>query len=197
MAVAGFLAKAGIPTLASNTIITLAISAFALTSLDSVARIGRLSFQELFMDSSTDEEHMGFLQRVLTDKYVATIITLLFGYMLSVNGYANIWPLFGSANQLVSALALCAIAIFLKKTSKKGSMIWIPMFFMLGVTFTALVQIIIVRFTRLGSGNFKLLSDGMQLVFAILLVGLGLVIAFKSIHTLFFDKHKDEGKAAV
>jgi len=51
--VAGFLAKAGIPTLASKTIITLAISAFALTSLDSVARIGRLSFQELFMDSST------------------------------------------------------------------------------------------------------------------------------------------------
>ena len=188
MAVAGFLAKAGIPTLASNTIITLAISAFALTSLDSVARIGRLSFQELFMDSSTDEEHMGFVQRVLTNKYVATIATLLFGYLLSVNGYANIWPLFGSANQLVSALALCAIAIFLKKTSKKGSMIWIPMFFMLGVTFTALIQIIIVRFTRLAGGNFKLLSDGMQLIFAILLVGLGIVIAFKSIHTLFLDK---------
>jgi len=113
---------------------------------------------------------MGFLQRVLTKKYVAPIITVLFGYMLSVNGYANIWPLFGSANQLVSALALCAIAIFLKKTNKKGSMIWLPMFFMLGVTFTALVQIIIVRFTRLGSGNFQLLSDGMQLIFAILLV---------------------------
>jgi len=140
------------------------------------------------MDSSTDEEHMGFVQRVLTNKYVATIATLLFGYLLSVNGYANIWPLFGSANQLVSALALCAIAIFLKKTSKKGSMIWIPMFFMLGVTFTALIQIIIVRFTRLAGGNFKLLSDGMQLIFAILLVGLGIVIAFKSIHTLFLDK---------
>ena len=81
MAVAGFLAKAGIPTLASNTIITLAISAFALTSLDSVARIGRLSFQELFMDSSTDEEHMGFVQRVLTNKYVATIATCYFGYL--------------------------------------------------------------------------------------------------------------------
>ena len=85
-------------------------------------------------------------------------------------------------------LALCAIAIFLKKTSKKGSMIWIPIVFMLGVTFTALFQIIIVRFGRLSSGNFVLLTDGMQLVFALLLVGLGLVIAIKSIHTLFFEK---------
>lgn len=197
MAVAGFLSKTGIPTLASNTIITLAISAFALTSLDSVARIGRLSFQELFMDSSTDEEKMGPLQTLLTNKYFATIVTLIFGYMLSINGYAKIWPLFGSANQLVSALALCAIAIFLKKTGKKGSMIWIPMFFMLGVTFTALLQIIIVRFTRLASGNFTLLTDGMQLVFALLLVGLGLIIAIKSIRTLFFEKGAKEQKAAA
>lgn len=74
-------------------------------------------------------------------------------------------------------------------------MIWIPMFFMLAVTFTALIQIIIVRFIKLGSGNFQLLSDGMQLIFAILLLGLGLVIAFKSVHTLFLDKNKEEKKA--
>ncbi len=197
MAVAGFLAKTGIPTLASNTIITLAISAFALTSLDSVARIGRLCFQELFMDSSTDEKKMGSLKKLLTNKYFATIVTLIVGYLLSVNGYARIWPLFGSANQLVSALALCAIAIFLKKTSKKGSMIWVPMFFMLGVTFTALFQIIIVRFGKIGSGNFILLDDGMQLVFALLLVGLGLIIAVKSIRTLFFEKDKQEEKTAA
>jgi carbon starvation protein len=199
MAVAGFLTKVGIPSLASNTIMTLAISAFALTSLDSVARIGRLSFQELFMDSSTDEDKMGPVLKVLTNKYFATVITLFFGYLLSLNGYQKIWPLFGSANQLVSALALCAIAIFLKKTNKKGSMIWVPMFFMLAVTFTALAQIIISRFSRLISGNFVFLSDGMQLIFGILLVGLGLVIAFKSVKTLFFsgkdEKSEDEAVA--
>jgi carbon starvation protein len=190
MAVAGFLTKVGIPSLASNTIMTLAISAFALTSLDSVARIGRLAFQELFMDSSTDEEKMGPVLRLLTNKYFATVITLFLGYLLSLNGYRNIWPLFGSANQLVSALALCAIAIFLKKTNKKGSMIWIPMFFMLAVTFTALGQILISRIGRLLSGNFVFLSDGMQLIFGTLLVGLGIVIAFKSIKTLFFSKNE-------
>jgi carbon starvation protein len=198
MAVAGFLTKVGIPALASNTIMTLAISAFALTSLDSVARIGRLAFQELFMDSSTNEETMGPVLRLLTNKYFATVITLFFGYLLSLNGYRNIWPLFGSANQLVSALALCAIAIFLKKTNKKGSMIWIPMFFMLAVTFTALAQILISRIGRLASGNFVFLSDGMQLIFGTLLVGLGIVIAFKSIKTLFFSKNeKSDDEEAV
>ncbi|MFA7128571.1 MAG: carbon starvation protein A, partial [Sphaerochaeta sp.] len=66
-----------------------------------------------------------------------------------------------------------------------------------GVTFTALFQIIIVRFTRLASGNFTLLTDGMQLVFALLLVGLGLIIAIKSIRTLFFEKGAKEQKAAA
>jgi carbon starvation protein len=142
------------------------------------------------MDSSTDEEKMGPVLRLLTNKYFATVITLFLGYLLSLNGYRNIWPLFGSANQLVSALALCAIAIFLKKTNKKGSMIWIPMFFMLAVTFTALGQILISRIGRLLSGNFVFLSDGMQLIFGTLLVGLGIVIAFKSIKTLFFSKNE-------
>jgi carbon starvation protein len=192
MAVAGFLEKVGIPSLTSNTIMTLAISAFALTSLDSVARIGRLSFQEIFLDSTTDEDNMSPLLKLLTNKYFATVITLFLGYLLSLNGYKKIWPLFGSANQLVSALALCAIAIFLKKTKKKGSMIWVPMFFMLAVTFTALAQIIVSRFGRLLSGNFVFLSDGMQLIFGLLLVGLGVVIAFKSIKTLFFSGKEEE-----
>jgi carbon starvation protein len=187
MAVASFLTKAGIPSLASTTIITLAISAFALTSLDSVARVGRLSFQELFLDNSTDDQHMPRIQKLLTNTYFATGITLLLGFLLARIGYRHIWPLFGSANQMIGALALCAIAIFLRKTQKGGAMTWIPMLVMLAITFTALGQIIVQKSARLLDGSFGIMNDGMQLVFALLLIGLAVVIAYKSIKSLFFN----------
>ena len=116
------------------------VSALALTSLDSVARIGRMSFQELFYGDTTDPAKMSPLQRVLTNKYFATVITLFFGYLLTLGGYNNVWPLFGSANQLLAALVLIALAVFLKTTGRTGWTLYIPMFAMLAVTFTALIQ---------------------------------------------------------
>lgn len=195
-AVAGFLSVLGIPEAASFTIISLAVSAFALTSLDSVARVGRLSFQELFMDSGTDEDNMPAWQKVLTNKYFATVITLVFGYLLSTNGYQNIWALFGSANQLLSALALCALAVFLKKTKKQGAMLYIPMFFMLAVTLTALAQIIIKIIAKIGTNAFKFASDGMQIIFAVLLVGLAIVVMIACFKKLFGKEDKDSTIAA-
>jgi len=195
-AVAGFLGGLGIPEAASFTIISLAVSAFALTSLDSVARVGRLSFQELFMDSGTDEDNMPAWQKVLTNKYFATVITLVFGYLLSTNGYQNIWALFGSANQLLSALALCALAVFLKKTQKQGAMLYIPMFFMLAVTLTALAQIIIRIIAKIGTNAFKFASDGMQIIFAVLLVGLAIVVMIACFKKLFGKEDKDSTIAA-
>ena len=96
------------------------MSAFALTSLDSVACVGCLSFQEFILDSTVDEAAMRPVLKFLTNKYTATVVTLAMAYALAKAGYANIWPLFGSVNQLLSALALIACAVFLKKTSCKG-----------------------------------------------------------------------------
>ena len=81
---------------------------------------------------------MSSFQKVVTNKYFATIITLVLAYLLTKVGYAEIWPLFGSANQLLSVLALVACAVFLKKTKRQGWMLWVPMVFMMAVTFTAL-----------------------------------------------------------
>ena len=99
-AIANFLSVVGLPHSLVFTLINLAVSAFALTSLDSVARVGRLSFQEFFLDSDTDEKNMSPFLKVVTNKYFATIITLVLAYLLTKVGYAEIWPLFGSANQL-------------------------------------------------------------------------------------------------
>ena len=72
------------------------------------------------MDSDTDEENMSPFVKVVTNKYFATIITLVLAYLLTKVGYAEIWPLFGSANQLLSVLALVACAVFLKKNQASG-----------------------------------------------------------------------------
>ena len=70
-AIANFLTVIGLPHDLVYTLINLAISAFALTSLDSVARVGRLSFQEFFVDDDTDTEHMSSFLKVVTNKYFA------------------------------------------------------------------------------------------------------------------------------
>lgn len=181
-AISIFLTSLGLPESVCYTLITLAISAFALTSLDSVARVGRIAFQEFFTDDSIAPEDQSPLNKVLTNKYFATILTLLLCYALSRAGYASIWPLFGSANQLLSALALIACAVFLKKTKRQGAMLWGPMVIMLGVTFTALALKIAELVTAL-SGQF-VFGNALQLVFAVLLLILGVIVAFEGIKKL-------------
>lgn len=185
-AVAGFLAILGFPQSTSFIILTLAISAFALTSLDSVARVGRLAFQEFFLDSKTDDITISPLRKLMTNKLFATGITLFLSYLLSVVGYQNIWPLFGSANQLLSVLALFALAVFLKRTKRKGFMLWAPMVIMLAITFTALFQIIFNIFHKvLTTGIFIFYSDGLQIVFGSLLLALGFLVAVSCMKKLW------------
>ena len=183
-AIANFLTAVGLPYQLVFTLINLAVSAFALTSLDSVARIGRLSFQEFFLDSDTDESNMSPVTKVLTNKYFATILTLVLAFLLAKVGYAEIWPLFGSANQLLSVLALVACAVFLKKTHRQGAMLWIPMFFMMAVTFTALTMTIVKLVSALTTTGLDL-GNTLQLIFAVLLLLLGIIVAIQGVKKLF------------
>ena len=182
-AIATFLGKVGIAESISYTLITLAISAFALTSLDSVARVGRIAFQEFWVED--DKEPTAFVKFV-SNKYFATSITMVLAFLLAKVGYASIWPLFGSANQLLSALALIACAVFLKKTTRQGIMLWGPMFIMLAVTFTA----IIFKIVELVSGFAVAVVPGnvLQLVFAVLLLILGIMVAVEGLKKLFESK---------
>ena len=188
-AIANFLSVAGLPHQLVFTLINLAVSAFALTSLDSVARVGRLSFQEFFIDDDTDMDNLNPFMKVVTNKYFATILTLVLSYLLAKVGYAEIWPLFGSANQLLSVLALVACAVFLKKTKRQGAMLWIPMFFMMAVTFTALGMTIYRLFGQLFTTG---LTFGMtlQLIFAVLLLCLGVIVAIQGVRKLFEKTNK-------
>ena len=182
-AIANFLSAVGLPHSLVYTLITLAVSAFALTSLDSVARVGRLSFQEFFIDEDVNDDNMSLFLKIVTNKYFATILTLVLAYLLAKVGYAEFWPLFGSANQLLSVLALVACAVFLKKTKRQGVMLWVPMVFMMAVTFTAL-GMTIVKLSKSFVTTGLSLGNTMQLIFASLLLVLGIIVAIQGVKKL-------------
>lgn len=211
--IAGFLTKFGLPVYVAQCFMTMCVSALALTSLDSVARIGRMSLQEFFHEEGSESSS---LVKFVRNKYVATIITLALGFLLSKGGYNSVWPLFGSANQLLAAMVMIAIAVYMKTAKKSGVMFYIPMFIMLAVTFTALGMSIYGLVTKLMSatsyaltipaeavaGQFVFLSDGLQLFFGLALLALGFMVANRCLRTLFKPnvavvEDKAEEKVAV
>lgn len=165
-----FMSKFGVPFESGKTFVALAVSAFALTSLDTATRLGRFIFQEYFEDFEKGSKSP------LTNTYVATAITVVIGAALAVGGYAVIWPIFGSANQLLAALALMAIALWLKKSHKSFNMITIPMVFMLVVTLSALAFLI--------KNNF-IASNYVLVVFPVLLFILAVVLVVQGYQILF------------
>ena len=203
--VAGFFEMFGVPVYAATVFMTMCVSALALTSLDAVARIGRMSFQELF--SVDDMAHAEGWRRLLCNTYFSTFVTLAFGFLLTRIGYANIWPLFGSANQLLSALVLVTLCVFLKVTGRSNKMLFPPLFIMLCVTFTALVQrlLAMVKAIRTAAAvtipagettwGAVFIANGLQLIIAVLLIILGLTIVVNSLRALN-KAEKNSEKAA-
>ena len=192
--VAGLLEMFGVPVYVASCFMTMCVSALALTSLDAVARIGRMSFQELF--SVDDMEHAEGWRKLFCNTYFSTIVTLAFGYILTQVGYSNIWPLFGSANQLLSALVLITLCVFLKVTGRENKTLFPPLIIMLCVTFTALVQRTIGLVKAFNAGTEVFMVEGLQLIIAILLMVLGVVIVVNSGKELF-NKKKEAVKQAA
>lgn len=184
--VAGFLEMFGIPVYVAQCFMTMCVSALALTSLDAVARIGRMSFQELF--AVDDIKNAPIWRKILCNKYFATVITLAAAFVLTKVGYANIWPLFGSANQLLSALVLVTLCVFMKVTGRSNKMLFPPLIIMLCVTGTALVQRTIGLVKAFGEGSAVFLVEGLQLIIAVLLIILGVIIAVNSLRAYFKAK---------
>lgn len=174
----------------ATVFMTMCVSALALTSVDAVARIGRLSFQEFFAkgdDAAEDvaAENTG-LAKVFSNTWVATVLTLALGFALAFGGYNNIWPLFGASNQLLGGMTMITLAVFCKCTGRKGFMLYVPVAFLLACTFTSLVQSIISCANALAAGGIAVIAtSGLQLVFAILIVILGIFVAYNCLKELF------------
>ncbi|MBI5809096.1 MAG: carbon starvation protein A [Ignavibacteriales bacterium] len=127
-----------------QTFTALAVSAFALTSLDTATRLARFMFQEFFeIEKESDQPSTSILQ----NRFVATGITVGVGAALTFSGQTmSIWPVFGSANQLLAALALLALTVWVTKLNKNSLFVLLPMLFMFSVTLTALGMLIYQNF---------------------------------------------------
>ncbi len=170
-AVGEFFTMFGLPAHVSSCVIMMCVSALAMTTIDAVTRIGRMSLQEFFSPAEGGDK--GFIETV-----VSTVITLAFAYTLCLAGYANIWPLFGAANQLLSALVLTALSVFLRVTGRKGWMLYVPMTFMFIVTMSALAISVYNIIEKVNAGNFVPMVDGMQLVIALALMTLAVLVVY-------------------
>ncbi|MFW6266131.1 MAG: carbon starvation protein A [Halanaerobiales bacterium] len=159
-----FVTNIGISAEVGMNFAALAVSAFALTTLDTATRLGRFIFQEYF------ETEEGENTSIAGNMYVATLITVVFAASLAFSGQWNkIWPIFGSANQLLAALALLSLAVWLAHKGINNLKAVIPMVFMFAVTLTALV--LLIKDNLFAGGNVTLGIIGVLLfILAIVLV---------------------------
>ena len=166
----------------------LAVSAFCLTSLDTATRLARSMFQEFWLEpGQTWKDATGF-KRVLTNPYVATLITVILGIALGMTGYAKIWALFGAANQLLAALGLLAVAAWLGTMGKNNKMFLFPMTFMLIVTIVSLCQTILTNFKAATAGTGEILWCWIRAGLGTLLVILAIVLAIEGVQTIMSKK---------
>jgi carbon starvation protein len=178
--VAEFMSRFGIPVSVGKVFVILAFSAFALTSLDTATRLGRYMFQE--MATRPDGTKMA-----INNMHTATAITVGLSALLLTYGYQKIWPIFGSANQLLAGLSLLAVSAWLAKSGKKNFMTVIPMVFMFCVTLTALV---LVCRNNFAGGNIIIGT------LAAILFVLAIVLIITTINTFFGKKSKGENIGA-
>lgn len=178
----------GVDGTVATVFMTMNVSALALTSLDAVARIGRTSFSEFFASSNdalaVENEKTGVM-KVFGNPWVATVVTLLPALALTFGGYLNIWPLFGASNQLLGGMTMITLAVFCKCTGRSGWMLYAPVAFLLVCTFTSLGMSIMDCVAALQTGGMAVMAtSGLQLVFAVLLVALGLIVTVNCLKEL-------------
>ena len=168
-------------------LLTLAVSVFALTSLDTATRLSRFMFSELFLKEgeATWKDASGF-RKVLCHPLFGTLLLVLIGCVLGGLSLSQIWGLFGAANQLLAGLALMAVCAWLGNAGKNNKMFYIPMVFMLIATLTSLILTIKNKLT----GGLAAWGDWFQLIFAIAMVVLAIILVIEGFKTIFSKKSK-------
>ena len=170
------------------TLLVLTVSVFCLTSLDTATRLARYMFQEFWLEPGETYKDVTGYKKVLTNPFVATLITVILGIGLGLTGYANIWPLFGAANQLLAALGLLAVATWLGKAGKNNKMFLLPMAFMLVVTLTSLFFTLKTNFAGIAAGVEGVTWCYVRAILAALLMVLAVILAIDGVKTMANQK---------
>ncbi len=180
---------AAIPGLAGaqNTLYTLLVltySAFCLTSLDTATRLARFMFQEFWLEpgQTVGDVKEGY-KKLMVNPYFATIITVILGVLLGLNGYGKIWGLFGAANQLLAGIGLLAVATWLGNIGRNNKMFLFPMGFMIIVTICSLALTVKNQIGIISAGGADW-GPYAQVIIGALLIVLAIVLVIEGVQTL-------------
>lgn len=159
----GIITALGIPQQVAVSFVALTVSAFAITTLDTCTRLARFAFQELF-----EEVNIPKLRTITDNRFAGTLLIILLSFfLLGSGGFGVLWPIFGSANQLLAAIALLAVGSWLLNEGKNTAFVLIPMVFMFVVTLSSLL---LFAYHNWGNGR-----HGLGLL-ALLLAALAIVL---------------------
>ncbi len=172
------------------TLLVLTYSAFCLTSLDTATRLARFMFQEFWLEpGQTAKDVKKGWKKVLVNPYFATILTVILGVLLGLNGYGKIWDLFGAANQLLAGIGLLAVATWLGNIGKNNKMFLIPMAFMIVVTICSLALTVKGQISVISAGGADW-GPYAQVILGVLLIVLAIVLVIEGVKTLAGQKKK-------
>ncbi len=168
-----FISKVGIPAgLARSFIVVMAVG-FAMTTLDSGTRLLRFNLEEL-------GEGLGV--KPLQNRFVAALVAVVgitYFSLMTVDGMPiglTLWELFGTTNQILAALGLLTVSLFLYRLGKPIVYTLIPMIGMMIMTVTAMV---VKLRTNLAARNWSLLIVGTVIMLLAVWLVVETVLAFR------------------
>jgi carbon starvation protein len=154
----------------ATTFGVMAFSTFIFDTLDVSTRLGRYILQELF---GAKGPRPAFLATLVT-----VAVPLAFLYLAGEGAYRTFWVLFGTSNQLLAALSLLALSVWLRRARRKTAFTVVPMAFVMLVTLSSLVlqtlsaaRGLLARGLQLDPGLLNGVVSVLLLVLALVLIG--------------------------
>ena len=175
------------------TLLTLAVSVFALTSLDSGTRLARYMFAELFVPEGKTRDDLTGAAKFFSHPLVATLCMVIIGCGMGFMGLSQIWGVFGAANQLLAGIAMLAVASWLANIGKNNKMFFVPMVFMLAATGTSLTMTIIAKIKLIAGmvpDKAAAWGDWFQMIWSIGLIVLAVILVIEGIQVIAKPKAK-------
>lgn len=155
----------GIPPVYGTVFGILMVEGFVVTTLDTAVRLNRYLFEELWQ--AIFKKVPAILNTYIFNAVLAVALMYLLAYN---NAFLVIWPIFGSANQLLASLALIAVSVWLVKRGKNVMFAIIPALFMTVTTIYSLISLLLKTYIP---KNNMMLS-----VVAVLLIVLSIGVVF-------------------
>ena len=165
------------------TLLTLAVSVFALTSLDSGTRLSRYMFAELFIPEGKTRDELTGARKFFSHPLVSTLIMVIIGCGMGFMSLSQIWGVFGAANQLLAGIAMLAVAAWLGNIGKNNKMFFVPMVFMLCATLTSLTMTIIGKIKLIAAAG-AVWGDWFQMIWSIGLIVLAVILVVEGVQVM-------------